>query len=56
MTEPYLQTATDHSIWISWKTDFDNTPEVMFGKSEDNLDATVGEQPANCRTLTSGTR
>lgn len=42
MTEPYLQTATDHSIWISWKTDFDNTPEVMFGKSEDNLDATVG--------------
>ena len=37
MTEPYLQTATDNSIWISWKTDFNDTPVVMFGTSEDNL-------------------
>lgn len=38
MTEPYLQTATDNSIWISWKTDFDDTPVVMFGRTKEELD------------------
>lgn len=37
MTEPYLQTATDHSIYISWKTDFNNSPVVKFGKTKEDL-------------------
>lgn len=36
-SQPYLQTATSSSIWISWKTDFENTPEVFFGTDKDNL-------------------
>lgn len=41
MTEPYLQTATSNSIWISWKTDFTNSPVVVFGESESNMSEEV---------------
>ncbi len=41
MTQPHLQTATANSIWISWKTSFDNTPEVIFGTDEDNMSSTT---------------
>ena len=27
MTKPYLQSAEDTAIWISWKTSFENTPK-----------------------------
>lgn len=38
MTRPYLQTATSSSIWISWKTSFENAPLIRFGTSADRLD------------------
>lgn len=38
MTKPYLQTATSNSIWVSWKTSFNDSPIVKFGTSADNLD------------------
>lgn len=41
MTQPQLQTATANSIWISWKTNYDNTPEVFFGTDEANLASTT---------------
>ncbi|MGL4411600.1 MAG: fibronectin type III domain-containing protein [Bacteroidales bacterium] len=40
MTKPYLQTATSNSIWINWKTNFNNSPIVRYGSDEDNLDMT----------------
>lgn len=37
MTKPYLQSATSSSVWITWKTDFENTPVVHFGTSAQEL-------------------
>lgn len=41
ITKPYLQTAESNSMWISWKTSFETTPTVRFGKSRDALDQTA---------------
>lgn len=41
MTEPYLQTASDTGIWVTWKTDFDNSPEVLVGTDSTRLARTV---------------
>lgn len=41
MTRPYLQTATSTSIWVSWKTSFNDSPVVRFGASADNLDREI---------------
>lgn len=41
MTKPYLQSAEDTAIWISWKTSFENTPKVIYGTSKDQLTQTL---------------
>ncbi|MGN0037448.1 MAG: fibronectin type III domain-containing protein [Bacteroidaceae bacterium] len=38
MTKPYLQTSTSSSIWITWKTDYANTPVVEYGTDSQLLD------------------
>lgn len=40
MTKPYLQSAEDTAIWISWKTSFENKPKVIYGTSEEQLTQT----------------
>ncbi len=32
MTKPYLQSLTENSVWICWKTDYDSESVVMFGE------------------------
>ena len=38
---PYLQTPTDHSMWISWWTDTGAESTVEYGTSEELLDRTA---------------
>ena len=35
---PYLQTPTDHSIWITWKTESDQGSRVHYGLQSQQLD------------------
>ncbi|MDX1911653.1 MAG: Ig-like domain-containing protein, partial [Saprospiraceae bacterium] len=35
--KPYLQSATDHSIWIGWRTAADTESTVLWGESPDAL-------------------
>lgn len=37
MTQPYLQTATANSVWVTWKTNFNDTPVVFYGTESDQL-------------------
>lgn len=41
MTKPYLQSASDTSIWVCWKTSFENTPTVRYGTAPDQLTQTL---------------
>ncbi|MBL7826832.1 MAG: fibronectin type III domain-containing protein [Saprospiraceae bacterium] len=34
---PYLQSATDHSVWVGWKTTSDTTSLLLWGDSPDQL-------------------
>lgn len=38
MTKPYLQVPSSSSIWITWKTDYTNTPIVEYGTDSEHLD------------------
>ena len=42
MTVPYLQTPTEDGIWVTWKTDYENAPVVLFGLSPESLDKEAG--------------
>lgn len=35
--KPYLQSATDHSVWIGWRTTADTESTVLWGESPDAL-------------------
>lgn len=39
--KPYLQAAKPNSIYVNWKTDNGNNPEVLYGTSADNLNNTA---------------
>lgn len=41
---PYLQSPTDTSIWISWKTDFGTETSVMYGTDSTLLEHTITGQ------------
>lgn len=41
MTVPYLQTPTEDGIWVTWKTNFENAPVVMFGLTPETMDQEV---------------
>ncbi len=41
MTKPYLQTAGPHSMWICWKTSFEQTPKVIYGTEKGKLTETL---------------
>lgn len=38
---PYLQAPTPNSMYVNWKTDFTNTPNVTYGTSISNLNSTT---------------
>lgn len=40
--KPYLQSATDHSIWIGWRTTTDTESTVLWGESPDALNNVAG--------------
>lgn len=35
--KPYLQSATDHSVWVGWRTNSDTSTTVLWGASPDAL-------------------
>lgn len=39
--KPYLQSMTDHSVWVGWRTTADTNTVVVWGESPDALDNTV---------------
>lgn len=42
--KPYLQTPTENSIWVTWKTGADSESIVEYGLSADDLDQTASGQ------------
>lgn len=45
---PYLQTPTDTSVWITWKTDSEKESKVIYGMDSANLSSVV---TGDCRVL-----
>jgi hypothetical protein len=39
--KPYLQSATDHSVWVGWRTTSDESTTVFWGNSPNALDNIV---------------
>ncbi|MCD7972432.1 MAG: fibronectin type III domain-containing protein [Candidatus Azobacteroides sp.] len=41
MTKPYLQTLTDNSVWVCWKTDYDAESTVIYGQDGTSMNLTL---------------
>ena len=46
-TEPYLQSATENSIWVMWHTDTNNQSLVEYGLTSGNLNSTANGSASN---------